>query len=435
MINEFSSNAVMVLRHACKHLDDPITLSMVTGIFAHASLQMRRITPTFDVRVLADALLNALKGPAVTEWMFVHALTCFTSSSFKMWEKCKDLPSFSTLMVACIHSEHYSTRLSVLETISMLGHPGADDRLLAKDAPAKEAPVAIRTPSKPSKDSQQTQRTCVRSSDIAASAKPDKLPPKLRKIANRYGMKRLDMSTAPYSRSLFAAMTAQYHLDNDLRAYGRAVSNLIINYEHAIPTFLCGCCGVPRAPCKGCKRPEPWRELLQTCITALREQSSPTSEDLLAADILDWKTQDQEDAGKFPDFLTAARTRHPQCPLFYYFPRAIAAPRTSLLVAKKGLKIPDLPEWLRFALLQNSVAAAWNVAVIMPRTPEEEGIVYLQCARTDAKILIDEAPPDSVWRSRVLCTYMKTCLLLDGPNCDVTSPEFVVSPILFPSAP
>lgn len=413
----FSRGAPAILKHALKHLDDPTTLTIITGIFAHGASAARSLGRSFDIVALVRALLDALKGPHATSYMFSHAMVCFTASAYNTVNACEHMYPFVTLMAALLRSEDIVLRCQAVYNLRIM-------KLKDRDSSGNEIPD-------PSPTAMQT--CCPNTSSLATSLKLDELPEALQKAAEKYGRERLFMAQMQRGNAAYTALFLQYRLDTDVLTIARELARLTYDYQYALPTALCPCCG-DLAACEHCIPRRPWAEAARRGIEALRENSS-SKQDALYADILQWKLICHDDETKLHDFCKSALERHPQCPLFYYLPTPFnkrkLTPETRLCFAKKGLKCPDIPEWLRVALTGVAVQAMWSLAMNQVEQTShghsniEPTVVYpfIACARSDAKWILENGPPDQFNRYTHLITYILSHILIEGSGTNFKAPS------------
>lgn len=347
----FLRGAPTVLKLALKHLDDPITLTIMTGIFAHGACSARDLGPSFDVVVLVRALLDALKGPHVSRYMFDHAIACFTVHSYKAVEKCEHMDSFVTLMATLLRSKDLGLRCRALYGVQHL-------KLQSLGPSVNETAV----------ESEDSKKYCTRTVLLVSDVKGGDLPEALKKAADKYGHDRLFMTQLQRGRVAYAALFVRYNVETDLLPLARELACLVYDYQFALPDVLCSCCG-DLTKCEPCLSQRPWVEIAQRCFKALRKQDAPSKQDLLYANMLEWKTLCHTNAETLYRFCKTALEENPQCPLFYHLPaptRNIGA-EIPLRLAKKGLKCPNVPEWLRIELTTTAVLAAWQTAIGLMR--------------------------------------------------------------------
>ncbi|EKM61308.1 uncharacterized protein PHACADRAFT_180442 [Phanerochaete carnosa HHB-10118-sp] len=409
--SNFLGGAPAVLKHALKHLEDPTTLAITTGIFAHGASAARALGASFDVVVLVRALLSALKGPHATRFMFEHAMMCFAATPYDTVKKCEHMYPFVTLMAALMHSKDFERRCQVVCNLTKM-------HLRDRDASGNEI---LNSPP------EDTKRNCISTVLIANNLKIEDLPETLRKAADKHGRDKLFMTQLQRGRAAYAALFVRYNLETDPLLLGHELASLIYDYRFALPDILCPDCGhIPS--CKPCISQSPWVELAQRCYKSLREQDSPSKQDLLYADMLEWKTLCYKGEKTLYEFCNSARERHPQCPLFYYLPRAegpIIAPDLRLRLAKKGLKCSDIPEWLRIELTGVAVGAAWTQVMGATTNSPVAVTVYpwLVCARSDAKWILDNGPPDGLMKCFHLFVYILSHVVIEGGATSFKAPS------------
>ncbi|GJE85794.1 hypothetical protein PsYK624_018730 [Phanerochaete sordida] len=410
----FRRAAPIVLKEALKYLDDPTTLATLTGIFAHGAFYSARFSdPTFDVVQLVRALLDALKGPHATPYIFDHAMMIFTAASYQTWKHCGQIASFITLQAALLHSKDLARRCQAVHILERVWLPGRSDAEDGKELVMKDSG-----------------RNCISTTSIVNDLRIEDLPDALRTAADKHGRDTLLMKQLQQGQAAYTSVFMRYDIETELLAVGRELARLVYDFQYALPDVLCACCG-EIAHCNNCHEGLPWVKLVERCMQALRTQDSPSNQDLLYADMLEWKSLSHLDADAQYEFCKSALKRHPHCPLFYYLPspgkNKIDA-EDQLRLAKKGLKFTDAPLWLRIALAGLAVDAAWSSAM-KPLASAANAVhpqvayPYLVCVRSDAKWILDEGPPDGLTRSQYLSRYIWAHILLEGPGTSFKAPS------------
>lgn len=418
--SSFLKGAPAILRLALRHLDDPDTLSIIVSIFAHSSLNLQDLGPSFDVEDLCRTLVDALKESTATHSLFSHAMICFKANSYKMIDMCGHIPSFVTLHIALLHSNDYSQRIQAVSYLSCRAF---------KLNPRDEAPVKNKQVAPRSAVNDEHKECCTNSARIASDVKLETLPPRLLKATQKYGREKTQIAVMQRARSAFASLFLKYSPDTELLEVGRRIADLILRYQHPLPDVLCPCCG-SLSVCAPCRAKRTWPELVQKCINALRGQSPPSQEDVLSADILQWKLECDKTANGLIDYCKPMTSKHPRCPLFYYIPVSILdiANEDLLQLAKKGLKCPDIPDWLRFELHRAAADSAFSMALSSSwGCCETISYAFMQSARADAKILLDEAPPDDIHRCFYLSVYIMSHFALEGSSVNLSESSIKVS--------
>ncbi|GJE85795.1 hypothetical protein PsYK624_018740 [Phanerochaete sordida] len=402
----FRRGAPRVLEHALKHLDEPDTLTILTGMFAHATETLRASSrgsgPFFDVAKLVRALLAELKKPQENAYLFDHAMVCFTATNaYDTMHACDHIASYVTLMIALLRCKDFHRRCQVLYSLDEID-------LIARDLSQSFTTIVAQEPK--------------RMTDIATIAldlKVEDLPESLQKAADKHGRDKLFMTQLQRGQAAYAALFVQYDPEVDLLAMARAFARVLYEYEYPVPgSKICNHTARVTFDRKGGARH--WIKLAERCFKALRAQDAPSHADLLHADILELMVlqgKGKSDEEVY-DFTQAARTRHPQCPLFYHV--HYAETDAAIRLAKKGLKCPDIPAWIRLKL---TILAASAADRKIPYLSPDDVYPWLVSARADAKWIMDEGPPDDFQRCWALETYILMHLTIEGPSASFKAPS------------
>ncbi|KAG6907808.1 hypothetical protein DXG01_007290 [Tephrocybe rancida] len=165
-----------------------------------------------------------------------------------------------------------------------------------------------------------------------------------------------------------------------------------------------------------------WIDALPPCARAIRAKGNPKEEDL--ADILDIKFQIMKQ--RIPDAVELARKglKRNSGQAYFYYAITLSADHTEgLRAAKKGLKCKQITPFVRFQLMQRAVEHAGDMGImILQDSPAvgkarwEEGIAFLMSALDDAKIFVEEAPPDNRHMNAVLYWYILLTITINGPD-------------------
>lgn len=420
------------MKLATKHLDNPATLSIVTSIFSHARGNFNWHDSSIDITGLVAKLLEALKGPRANPNLFYHAMSCFLACTYQAPEKCERMPSFVSLLAALLHSKDPGLRngaLFCLENMNLYKFENEDK------APDDKEPGDARV-----EKLRGTRTTCCGSTSSIGGGKSykDLKDAGARRAVERYGEDRLLLTQLRRAHAAYTAILVRHNAEPDLPNTGRDIACLIYDYKFALPEPMCPCCGAI-ASCADCCSRRSWPDFVQKCLRALREQDSPTRQDLLYADILEWRLNCNKTTKELYDFCQSALKRNPQCPLFYCITpaknREGVTMEDCLKMAKKGLKCPDIPQWLRLELTTAAVYTARGIALRMTSEDPPNAYAWLASARSDAKRIMEEGPPDDLKRCHSLSTYMLSHIAIEGIATSFRAPTMRVSfaPLGLPS--
>lgn len=144
-----------------------------------------------------------------------------------------------------------------------------------------------------------------------------------------------------------------------------------------------------------------YAESLPHCARVIRGKNK--FEELDLADILDIKYLVMKQ--RLPEAISLAKKslqRNPKQAYFYYAITLSADNVQGLRAAKQGMKCKTITPFVRFQMMQRAVEHAGDMGIkILQDTPDagndkwEEGIAFLMSALEDAKIYIEQAPPDN----------------------------------------
>ncbi|KIP12051.1 hypothetical protein PHLGIDRAFT_399967 [Phlebiopsis gigantea 11061_1 CR5-6] len=408
--SHFRKCAPSILRIALKHLDHRHTLHAVTGFFAHSSLSIKDMGTSFDLTAFGRALLDSFRVSTPTYWLFDHAMLCFNAPLYDMAQKCRHIPSFITLHTACLHSADYMRRVRSLGCLLQMDLEESED--------------LSESPSEPQK-----LPCCFTTSSLAENVKIEDLPPKLLQIMNKYGREATHISSIQTARVKYASLIQESKSSNaDLCEIGRGLAHLIQNYQYSLPDVYCCHCGQVRVKdCTECFYTLEWPKLVENCIEELRKQSSPSDEDTLAADILQWK-HDLYVEFSFDDwerFLETMTSKHPKHVLFRYrdahrqsFPKGTLHELTTSAL----MEYSDIPQWLDYGLRAVLVEAGFDTAIGLSHKGDKRCYPLMLSSRTNAKFLLDNGPPDDPRRAYYAAIYILSHLVLEGSAVNFKKP-------------
>ena len=409
----FRKCAPSILKIALNHLDHQHTLHAATSFFAHSSQSVQDLDTFCDITALGRALLDSFHVSRPTLSLFDHAMICFSAKIYNMAIKCRIIPSFITIHLAFLRSEDYMRR--VMSLCCLLD----TDLPITKVSPNQKTPCCFTT----------TCTSLVEHANIESY-----LPLNLLQIVDKYGMESTHISNIRRSRAEYASILQESMSPNaDLCKIGRDLAHLIQSCQYALPDCYCCHCGGMKE-CPKCFPKLEWPDLLKSCTEELCGQTSPSDDDTLAADILQWKLGSYVRLGtKWERISEAMTVKHPEHAIFRYLDarRETFPPETLHILTTTAMKCPNIPRWLDYEFRSLLVEAGFEAAVALGRSGDEESHHYMLSARTNAKFLLDEGPPDDPRRAHHAAVYILSHLMLEGPTVNFKKPTIKVGPRLY----
>ncbi|CAL1695077.1 unnamed protein product [Somion occarium] len=374
------------------HVDDPMVPSLVLGILAHSPSVLQSPSVRIELSPLVENILETLRQPALTSWLFDHAMAFFGGSSSNVLSECKNNRSYLLLCVAMLRSHDLNRRMQALRGIWRMSSP-VTCKYIATFA-------------------------------IVGNLKKCDYPSDLSAILGEFGQERTEALGIKLCMRDYVALHSQNTLKPDPLALGRALGAQIMTNQFSVPQKACTGC----ARLRSCACCSDWNKCAPECIVALRAASEHPS-DLDLADALEWKsTHCEKDGGK--KALQVARnaiSRVPSIPFFYY---AVASQQhnvdhlDTLRVSKKGLKCPDIPLWIRTSLLRYAINSALHISTAACSWDQRANfLAMLISAHEDSCELIRILPPDSMFMQGDLSIHIIVTLLVRGPECAIDGPE------------
>ncbi|KAF9530334.1 hypothetical protein CPB83DRAFT_788319 [Crepidotus variabilis] len=228
----------------------------------------------------------------------------------------------------------------------------------------------------------------------------DRLTPKLNQALEDYGIDRTEIYFGLTCTLDSNHAIAKFEEDRNLYALGLKFAWLIMHNDSSI--VLTG--GEPEISPDGLPDARSLN-ILPLAAAAIRMRGNPAELDF--ADALDIKYYFQKEQPQaIVDLVEKGLQRNPKQSYYYY---AMVRLRKedhvdALRFAKKGLKCEQLPPFIRRRLLHMAVHLAGNTGFLMlqeltdsdaGKEKWEKGIAFFMSAYEDARVLLDEAPPDS----------------------------------------
>ncbi|KAH8108712.1 hypothetical protein DFH11DRAFT_1516499 [Phellopilus nigrolimitatus] len=259
-------------------------------------------------------------------------------------------------------------------------------------------------------------------------------PAHINDVIVRFGTSRLETCVSLDTTEVFHKAIVQVMQDRDFYAMGKAIGPLITRTELSV---VHGAFEMrdPQARTSGKALNSAgglpftiWADALPFCVKAIREKGIASEQNL--ADTIELKyllVSQKLDNEANIDIVKRAIERNPRNGYFYLVLARCPDQVRGLRAAKKGLKCPNLTDYLRTTLLFCSVTLAARMgldAVHDTRDTKrsfDEGVAFLTTALEDAKKFIECASPDNRNMPSVIDWYMILILALYGAE---TSPTF-----------
>ena len=339
--------------------------------------------------------LETSKRADASSSLISHTIEFFAGVTLHYYHVCETNTDVLKLLVAALRSSDLTARCSSLGGILRLHHHDAEVEKRFFD-PHKVI-------------------------DAARRGYPDHLA----EMLTNYGFERGDIviqlkATADYQRAFMKC--AQ---DRDLYVLGLTLADIILRTEFSIGKGALqsenphtGALEIMDGSQTGLPFTY-WDDAPPHCANAIRAVGKGNEEDL--ADILDIKYHILK--GHIPQAVAHAKRalkRNPDHAYFYYAISLGADPTDGLRSSKKGLKCKRTTPFVRFQLMQRAVSHAGDMGLRLLQESTvgdrkwEEGLAFLASALEDAKVYVDEAPPDSRHMRRVLYWRILLELAING---------------------
>jgi hypothetical protein len=397
------------------HPDDAKAAELVVATMSHAVDAVtgssedhpdQKLLRNLDISSILKLFVEAMHRPDASRYLINHALAFFAGSTLHCYKECKAYTPVLTCLVASLRSKDLTTRCASLGGLIRLHHHEA------------EAEPRHYDPQK------------------AIAACQRGYPDHLVDILMNYGFTRGDVVVTLKTTADNQEAFMKCARDRDLYCLGLSLAQFILRTEFSVAkgTFQ------SQNPRTGAMENMDiglpftwWDDALPFCANAIRERGKANEEDL--ADILDIKYFISK--GRIPDAIAHAKSaiaRNPSNAYFYYAITLGKDGTAGLRAAKKGLKCKKTTPFVRFALLHRAVVHAGDMGIILLQTAVvgdnkwEEGVAFLTSAMDDAKMYVEEAPPDSRHMKNVLYWYILLTLAINGPEISEDLRELQVWP-------
>ncbi|KAF4563765.1 hypothetical protein EYR40_003098 [Pleurotus pulmonarius] len=345
--------------------------------------------------------VDNIRKPDISHYAVNHAYSLLASSTTHCPEICNRIPSMIRFLVAGLRSKDWVARCTCLGGLIRLHAKDAEDDRLMLDP----------------------QRM------ITAF---ERFPLHIKDILVAYGAPETEyfmtLSTSVANQKAFL----QCAQDHDLYGLGLKLAALIVKTEFSIAQGAFQTENPRTGRMENTSLGLPfcmWSDALPFCAKAIRDKGKADEQHL--ANILEIKSLILK--GGIPEAVTLARKgleSRPDVAYYYYAITLSSNAEEGLRAAKKGLKCAKITPFLRFQMLQRAVAHAGDLGVITLQDAPmdgdqkwEEGVTFLTSAYEDAKIYLEEAPPDNRNIKNVSYWYILLTLVIRGSEIDPSLSE------------
>ncbi|THH05479.1 hypothetical protein EW146_g9890 [Bondarzewia mesenterica] len=337
-------------------------------------------------------MLAFVHKPHSTVLLFDHTLEFLSSASQHCYKQYQANPSAINLLVACMRNIDIRTRAAGLSGIL---------RLYILDS---EKEITVMDPTK------------------YIDAVKRRWPDHLTDVLMDYGMMRTETFILLGTMRDFQKAMMQIVQDHDFYGLGLKLAEYILRTEFSVSQgawqvqdprtgkMTVDSMGLPFTM---------WVDALPHCAKALRARGS--FGELDKADIIDLKFLITK--ARHADARAMASKcieRSSRVGFFYYALTLGADLPDGLRAAKKGLKCPDLTDYVRFGLLYRAAEHAMSLALakledaMLSGKNLEEGFAFAMTALEDSKTFIQEAPPDTRNMKSLIYIHTLSLLLVKG---------------------
>ncbi|KAI0785061.1 hypothetical protein C8Q75DRAFT_735795 [Abortiporus biennis] len=376
------------------HSDDSQVLTLIIAIFAHSRSLVVKTSVHLNVQPLLSSTLDAVKTPRMTNWMFDHAVAIFEYLAEDHKDHCRDNIPLTTFCIALLRSKDLRRRIQGLEMLFEICTDGL---------PRKKQHISAFT---------------------LASAVKKELPSDLELIVDQHGRDNCQMFMIKRASDHYVALHADHSLNPDLVKFGRGIASEMLSSPYAVPTSLCKDCAIQ---CH-CGEDNGLNVILQESANALRKTG--TLGDIDYADMLQYKSLALKRCHKDTvSFLKNAISRNPEFPFFYFALAAEGDEVETLKAAKKGLKCPNIPDWMRTALYRYACTASFYRGIrgcpdsSCSCEDRDECIALIMSAHEDSTEVVKTVAPDALQVQRDLSLHIIITMMMRGPQVDLESPE------------
>ncbi|PIL29254.1 hypothetical protein GSI_09303 [Ganoderma sinense ZZ0214-1] len=414
---EISRNNLAIIKILRDHPNDEQVADYTITTFAYAILRLIPSQAQPNPRFFADislipvlsALLDTLRNPDVLlEETLRAALTVLGQAPPVCPKQCqlKDVPSLLSYYAALSRSRHIGARCNGIA--ALLGFGSVE--LKQASVQGENPPVVTRSGH-------------IHGREYASQeALLSKLPDDLRSLMVGYGVDDCEYVVESRASCNAGRALSRYNIDEDTRAFGRRVAELLELTEYPInPNTTLDPDAVDDSDMKAL-------DILSMCAASLAYDESPAEED--AANIIELHyllvaNRDLERA----QHRAQLTVQHNPNLAYGYYAMSLAAPDavSRYRAIQKGLacKGLGLTPFLRRQLLSRAVVVAGEHAISLLRdvgkaqpNPDVPRLAKAYCkeAIDAAKLFIEIAPPDARQLPEILNWYIVLMIIVEGPG-------------------
>jgi hypothetical protein len=361
-----------------------------------------------NMRETLATVCEVLRRPDPSPYLIDHAVSLLAAVTWRCAADCKACPSMITFLVAGLRASDITVRGTCLSGLM---------RLHAGEA---ESDRRIFDPNK----------------FVACFQRG--FPEHLQDVMVDYGMNRCDVITTIRTSSDYQNAMMKCAQDRNLHALGLTLAELIVRTEFSVSDGGFQNADSPYGQFEAVDVGLPftrWLDSLPHCAKAIRAKGIPGEE--MLANILELKHLIIKQ--RIPDAVAHAQraiAQNPKDPhaYFYYAITLTADRELGLRSAKKGLRCRHITPFIRFQLLQRAVEHAGDMGITALHTSSsgdkewEEGISFLMSASEDAKLYVEQAPPDIRHMLGVLYWHILLTMVIKGPELSKDLGELKESP-------
>lgn len=396
---EIARHTPVLIKVIEDHPDDAKAAELVVATMSHAvdtgsgkSQPDLNLLRNLDIPGILKLFVEAMHRPDASRYLINHSLAFFAESTLHCHRECKAYTPVLKCLIASLRSKDLTTRCASLGGLIRLHHHEAE-------AEPRDY------------DPHKTIAACQRG-----------YPDHLVDVLMDYGFTRGDVVVTLKTTADNQEAFMKCARDHDLYRLGLSLAQFILRTEFSVAKGAFQSQNPRTGAVENMDVGLPftwWDDALPFCATAIREKGKANEEDL--ADILDIKYLVSK--GRIPDAIAHAKSaiaRNPNNAYFYYAITLGKDGTAGLRAAKKGLKCKKTTPFVRFALLHRAVVHAGDMGIILLQTAVagdnkwEEGVAFLTSAMDDAKMYVEEAPPDSRHMKNVLYWYILLTLAING---------------------
>lgn len=410
---EITLHAPTIIKVLKDYSDDLHAAEFVISSLAHAvtasidepQRPAAKYVKALQIPTLLPLILDFVRKPDASLQLLHHALEFCGHLTQHCTQECLAYPAVIDFLIASIRSPDFHSRFYALGAVIRLHKSPPDDEILFNDP-----------------------------STLMESMQGG-LPDHLAELIVKYGTERCEStltlrSVAEYQKAMIDCVH-----DRDLYKLGLSLAELIPRNEFSINEggFQAVNPRTGRSEFVSTGLPfTMWADSLPVCAQEIRQRRRSGEEDL--ADMLDLKFFVIR--SRIPEATALAKKsieRNPKFPYFYYIMTLGSDLEEGLRYAKKGLKLKNATSFVHYVLLSRAVEIAANLAICRIQESTigdrkwDEGQAFLSSALDDAKIYLEEAPPDTRHRKSVLYWYIALLLADKGPELSTDLRELQAS--------